>query len=420
MPERLTDRRIASLKPSDGQYHFDSEVSGLAVRIYESGRKIFCFDWREHGRQRRISIGEFPSWTIGRARLHASRLRLKADIGESVSPGRGERLADLIAAWLDIVHLTRRAGTLKVYRRLVNAHIVPAFGEHDPRALTRNAIVAWHAKIAQTTPVDANRALAVLSAFLSWCEHDGKVERNFAKGISRRPESARQVFLDADEIARAHAILDKDKARAAALVLRLCLLTGARVGEVLNLEGEQIDAARSIWIKAAATTKQKKVHIAPLQPEALAVAQALLRLELPNYWACREAWRRTRTILGRPDVCIHDLRHSRASALARSGASLPQIGALLGHTTPATTARYLHLISDDLRDLVEMAKKRGRQPVSFEEAREFARLVELERKPGKKENIETISYVCAGATRSDGARAPSGIDCGRWPSKRPR
>jgi site-specific recombinase XerD len=47
------------------------------------------------------------------------------------------------------------------------------------------------------------------------------------------------------------------------------------------------------------------------------------------------------------------LRHSRASALARGGASLMQIGKVLGHTAPATTARYSHLVDRDLVDLIE-------------------------------------------------------------------
>jgi integrase len=50
---------------------------------------------------------------------------------------------------------------------------------------------------------------------------------------------------------------------------------------------------------------------------------------------------------------VHDLRHSFASALASGGASLPLIGALLGHATPATTARYAHLHSDPLREATE-------------------------------------------------------------------
>lgn len=355
MPERLTDRGIAALKPSrDGSvYHFDSEVSGLAVRIYPSGVKAFVFDWREHGRQRRITIGRFPTWTIGKARAHTGKMRLKADVGEAVAPGRGGRLADLIGEWLGVVRLTRRTYTARNYSRLINAHILPAFGASEPRTLTRNGIEAWHGAIAQRVPVDANRALATLSSFLSWLEHDGRIGHNPAKGVKKRPESPRHVFLDANEIKAAHIALDKDEDRAAALALKLALLSGCRIGETLSLAPAQIDLTRRIWIKPAAHVKTKKLHIVPLQPAALAVAQELLRLAAPNYDRCRRAWARIRTLLGRPDVCIHDLRHSRASALARNGASLLQIGKVLGHTSHATTARYAHLIDSDLRDLVE-------------------------------------------------------------------
>jgi site-specific recombinase XerD len=52
-------------------------------------------------------------------------------------------------------------------------------------------------------------------------------------------------------------------------------------------------------------------------------------------------------------VRLHDLRHTYASVLASSGASLPLIGALLGHTQPGTTARYSHLLDDPLRAATE-------------------------------------------------------------------
>jgi integrase len=52
---------------------------------------------------------------------------------------------------------------------------------------------------------------------------------------------------------------------------------------------------------------------------------------------------------------VHDLRHSFASTLAGGGASLPIIGALLGHTQPNTTARYAHLLDDPLREAATKA-----------------------------------------------------------------
>ena len=85
----------------------------------------------------------------------------------------------------------------------------------------------------------------------------------------------------------------------------------------------------------------------------LFATRALLGLPRPKYEDCRQAWLRARKLIGREDVRVHDLRHSRASSLARNGASLMQIGKVLGHTAPATTARYAHFIDSDLVDLIE-------------------------------------------------------------------
>lgn len=356
MPERLNDRMITAFRHPGGANSvmlYDSEIVGLAVRVYPSGVKAFTFDWTQHGKQRRIVIGRAPAWTIGKARAHAGRLRLKADVGESIASQRGSRVADLIEKWRELVRQTRRPSTFKSYSRLIDSHILPTFGKGDPRAITRNRIEAWHVGIAQKTPTEANRALAILSAFLTWLEHDELVDRNFAKGIERRTENHREVYLDADEIEAALAALDSDDSRGPALALKLALLTGARIGEVIGLNAGQIDAKRGVWTKPAATTKQNRLHIAPLSTEALATVSRLLKAGPPTYDQTRVVWDRVRTAIGRPDVRVHDLRHSRASALARNGASLLQIGKLLGHTAPVTTARYAHLVSDDLRDLNE-------------------------------------------------------------------
>ena len=198
MAERLTDRGIAALKPSDKAYIiFDSEVSGFGVRVYPSGRKVLIFDWRDKNRkQSRKVIGAHPVWTVGRGRIAASKMRLKADTGESIMPERGMRVAELITPWKQIVRLTRRPATVQQYLCVLDRYVIPVFGESEPRAITRNAVEHWHATIAQTAPVMANRAMAVLSSFLTWCEHNSKVERNVIKGaIRKRPENARHIFL---------------------------------------------------------------------------------------------------------------------------------------------------------------------------------------------------------------------------------
>ena len=262
MTVRLTDRSIGSLKPVAGtsSYTYDFEVVGLAVRTYESGAKSFVFDYVENGRQRRVTIGRFPTWTIGKARGHASKLRLKVDAGEAMRPARGGRIADLAATWLETVKLTRRPGTAVGYELAIRNHIIPSFGKMTPKDLGRNAIETWHGALSQQTPIQANRSLGVLSAFCSWLEHDHRIERNPCRGIRRAPENQRQLYLTAEQILSAHAALNGDNHNpAAALALRLSLLTGCRIGEALQLTAEQLDVAHKTWIKPAATTKQRKI-----------------------------------------------------------------------------------------------------------------------------------------------------------------
>ena len=68
-----------------------------------------------------------------------------------------------------------------------------------------------------------------------------------------------------------------------------------------------------------------------------------------------DAWAALRKAADIPGVRLHDCRHSFASVLASAGLSLPIIGALLGHASPATTARYAHLLDDPLRRATEQA-----------------------------------------------------------------
>jgi integrase len=67
----------------------------------------------------------------------------------------------------------------------------------------------------------------------------------------------------------------------------------------------------------------------------------------------KRSWRRLCKAAGITGLRIHDLRHSFASQLVSGGASLPLIGALLGHWNPSTTARYSHLLDDPQRAAVE-------------------------------------------------------------------
>ena len=68
----------------------------------------------------------------------------------------------------------------------------------------------------------------------------------------------------------------------------------------------------------------------------------------------KKTWASVTGKAGIENARVHDLRHTFASILVSRGASLPLIGALLGHTQAATTARYAHLYDEPLREAVEL------------------------------------------------------------------
>jgi integrase len=131
---------------------------------------------------------------------------------------------------------------------------------------------------------------------------------------------------------------------------------------VLNARWDQFDLDRAVWTKPAATTKQRRLHRAPISGVAVALLGAI-RLQVADDcpWVfpgdapgkpiieIKRFWRDVRIEADFEDVRIHDLRHTFASLLVSGGMSLPMIGRLLGHTQVQTTHRYAHLFDDPLR-----------------------------------------------------------------------
>jgi integrase len=145
-------------------------------------------------------------------------------------------------------------------------------------------------------------------------------------------------------------------------------MTGARRGEVMSMRWAEVDLGTGVWSKPGSTTKQKTDHIVPLSAPArmlLAEIAAQQKRPLPTWVfpsnanptghtvTLERGWRTICRTAGIEGLRIHDLRHSFASELISSGASLALVGALLGHSNPVTTHRYAHLHDDPMRAAVE-------------------------------------------------------------------
>jgi integrase len=120
-----------------------------------------------------------------------------------------------------------------------------------------------------------------------------------------------------------------------------------------------------IWTKPHTATKQRREHVVPLSAPARQLLDRLHAQRNGSPWLfpgrdggkpredLKYAWARICKAAGIANLRIHDLRHSYASFLVSAGFSLPTIGALLGHASPTTTARYSHLLDDPLRQAAE-------------------------------------------------------------------
>jgi integrase len=379
MSQRITDKLVKSLTPppSGNRIYLDDDVSGFAVRITAAGAKAFVFNYRHGARQRRLTIGGYPAWTVAAAREEAKALRKRVDRGDDpMGAKHAERAAPTVASLCDRYetdHLPRkRPSSQRGDRAMLRLYVRPRLGALKVADVSYSDIEGLHRAL-RAKPYQANRLLALLSKMFALAIRWQMRSDNPCRGVERFPESKREVHLTGDQRA-ALLIAMQEHTQAGRIeaqtvqAFRLAMLTGARIGEVLSARWGQIDLEAGRWTKPGATTKQGTTHHAVLNaPARQLVAEILAQRGQGEYLfpsptdperpqaEYKHSWAAIRRLAGRDlaDFRVHDLRHAFASEGAAAGLSLPMIGALLGHTNPSTTARYAHLLDDPLKAAAE-------------------------------------------------------------------
>jgi integrase len=375
---KLTDTGIKRLPmpASDNAVTWDTAVIGFGVRVTAAGHRSFVLNYRTYaGRQRRYTIGSFPDWSVAGAREEARRLKRLIDQGsDPLAEIAAERSAPTVNELIDRFveeHLPRkRSKTQSDYRRMIELHIRPALGREKVAAITWANIDALHRKITKAgSPVAANRVVSVVKKMFALAVRWRMRVDNPAKGIEFNTEHKRRRYPAPDELRRLGDALDQHPDQQAADIFRLCLLTGCRVGEAMAARFDAINLVSGVWTKPGSTTKQQTTHSAPLSAPARKLLDALRR-RTNSEWvfpsadsvaghrvSIQKSWRAICRAAGIVGLRVHDLRHGFASQLVSTGASLPLIGSLLGHSSPTTTARYAHLFDDPQREAVERVGK---------------------------------------------------------------
>jgi integrase len=398
---KLTKKSLSGLKPRSKPYiQYDSDLPGFGVSVYPSGVKSWVCEYRPHGggrgvAKKRVTLGKTSQLTPEQARKAAGDMLATVRLGGDPAQEKLERRASVtVGELIDLfdaqyVGPMLKPGTI-VSHRIALEELRRAHGALKATALTRAHVTTLHFRMADR-PYAANRAIAVWSKAFAWAASTGLIPegQNPAKGIKKYREQGRERFLTSEELARLGDTLregetmglpysvDETKPTAkhaakadnrrvkldpfAVAAIRLLILTGARLREILDAQWSQLDLERGVLFLADSKTGKKPVY---LSAAARAVIDELPRVKgNPHIIAgaiegapradLNKPWRAVRNTARLDGVRIHDLRHSFASFGAGASLGLPIIGKLLGHSQASTTHRYAHLDADPLRRAVE-------------------------------------------------------------------
>lgn len=379
MKAKLTKRAVDATVPARKDLLvWDSELKGFGLKVTPSGSKVYVVQYRMGGREarvRRYTIGRHGSpWTPDSARTEAGRLLGR--VANGVDPAKEKETAatarkantqaPTFAAFAERyvrehAQPYKKPRTVKEDERNLRLHVIPVLGELKLKDISHADVAKLHAA-RKFAPTNANRCRALLSHMFEVAERWGERANgsNPCRYVEKYPERKRERFLTADEMGRLGEALSRGKGReppAAIAALRLLILTGCRLSEILSLEWTWIDFERACLRFPDSKTGAKVV---PLGAPALRVLVSLPRQQgspyvLPaergsgHFIGIQRVWQRIRAAAGLCDARIHDLRHSFASIAVSGGDSLYLIGKVLGHRQGSTTERYAHLRDDPLR-----------------------------------------------------------------------
>jgi integrase len=250
------------------------------------------------------------------------------------------------------------------YRRLADKFLLPAFGGVAVDAITPESVRTWHALL-RTGPTYKAHAYSLLRTILRTCVDDGLIGVSPAvirgAGKAKRARTIKPANLDELQI-----VVNEMPPRLRLMVL-LAAWCALRFGEIAELRRADVDLRTGVihvrrgvtWVDGEEFVGRPKseagVRDVAIPPHLIPAVKAHLRdhagLELVfpsprgrhlTSTMLYEHWWPARQAADRPDLRFHDLRHTGAVLAAQSGATLKELMARLGHSTPAMALEYQH------------------------------------------------------------------------------
>jgi integrase len=424
---KLTKTTVDGLKPSSKTaFAWDSELRGFGLKVMPSGAKSYVLQYRLGGRgspARRYHIGQHgkDGWTPDKARTRAEELkravkegkdpqRLKREDAAAVTlrqfaEDAGDKQAKRPPGYLAYAGERKKPRSVTEDSRNLKRHILPVLGDRKLHSISAHDIEKFHASMS-ATPTTANRCLSLLSNMFTVARKQGLVSFavNPCRDVEKFPETKRKRFLSQVELQRLGTALTETEAAterhetalaawrrkgkkgpppkvpeegepaSATTAIRLLMLTGCRLSEILTLQWQHVDISERRLRLPESKTGAK---IVPLGRAAIEILDNMPKAkESANLYVfpgfrrgthfsgIQRVFQRIRKRARLHDVRLHDLRHSFASVAVAGGASLYMTGQLLGHAQATTTQRYAHVPADPLLEAADKTAERIAEAMS--------------------------------------------------------
>lgn len=352
---------------------WDDAVRGLGLRITPKGKKSFVLSYRTGRRKRLMTLGPYGVLTLREARGRATKelarvLDGEDPLNERETASAAPTVAEIGQRYLEQhARVKKKPSGAKTDEQMLRDYILPRIGTLRVADITSQDIGSIHHALHEK-PYVANRVLFLLSTMLNLSEKWGLRPggSNPCRHVKKFKEAPRERYLTTEELRRLSAALAEaeDEGRMcpyAIAAIRLLILTGCRLREILRLRWEHVDLERKVLRLPDSKTGAKPVYLSEPACDLLRSvprtvgAPYVIEGRKPGSHRSdlKRPWKQICETAELEDLRIHDLRHSFAAVGAGLGLSLPMIGKLLGHSQTRTTSRYAHLASDPMHEAAE-------------------------------------------------------------------
>jgi integrase len=328
--------------PTSGQTdHFDQGYPGLALRVSYGGAKAWVYFYRLFGKQKRMTLGRFPSMTLAAAREAWRDARTTIDKGESPQhqrPAAANSFAAVADEWLkrDQSHNRSRISV----QRMIERYAKPAWEGRQIDTIGRRDINDLIDSVADRGFVTMARRLhAHLHRLFRWAVGRGILETNPMAHLPKPgSEVKRDRVLTNAELAQVFKNVSK-LGYPFGPMFQLLILVGARRDEIAGLRWSEIQG--DTIILGRERTKAGEGHSIPLAPSVLDILKELPRIGDSDFVfttngrtpvsGYSKIKKRIDGLAKIPAWHVHDLRRTLATGLQRLGVNLQVIEAVLGH-----------------------------------------------------------------------------------------